>query len=100
MSVVDDRPIVTVPCYLVEEHETALTTVVHIVAVIEEPGLSFVVGYDFAVVTWAFPTAVTRDDGGIVVAHHLSALLVDVRACKLRGTSHNCPIRTVLTITT
>ena len=88
MSVVDDGP-VALPRYLVEKHEATVEVVVGVVAMVEEPGLPFVVGDDFAVVSGSFPSVVAGDDGGVVVAHHLSALLVEVRPHEFLRAAHD-----------
>ena len=68
---------------------------------IEEPVLSFVVGNDFTVVARTFPATfaafVALDDGRVVIANHLSALLVDIWSHEFRGAPYYGSIGTILT---
>ena len=97
VTIIDDGPSVPVPSYLIEQHKTAVTVVVHVVAVIEEPGLSLVVSDDFTVVTRSFPTTVARYNSGIVVVHHRSTLFIGVGALQGCCATDYCTIRRVRT---
>ena len=98
VSIIDYRPIAFVPSNLVKKHEATIAVVILVVAMIEEPGLSLIVGDNLTVMTRAFPAVIAGDNRGIVVAYHLSALLVDVWAHKFLGAPDNSMIGTLLTL--
>ena len=80
MAIDTNRRPAVVPLDTLEKHLAASVGILNVVAVIEDPILSLIVGDDLRVVARALDRIIAREKDLVVVIKHLAARTIDIRA--------------------